>query len=72
MPVKRKRPAARRAPARRIDVTRIEFGDLVQRLVFIESNVKRNAENIDVQFTRSAQIQAELDEVRRLLRKSAV
>jgi hypothetical protein len=71
MPVKRKKPTRPKPRARRIDVTRIEFDEMQQRLAFIDGNVKRNAENIDVQFTRIAQIQAELDEVRRHFRKTS-
>ena len=63
-----KRPK-RRAPQRRFDVTRLEFTELVDRITLNEEKLRRNAANLDIQFKRFAQIQAELDEIRRLLTK---
>jgi integrase len=66
----------RRAPASRIDVTRAEFNRMIDTLN--ERNVVLNAlrdalhelqRASDVQFKRIAQIQAELDEVRRVWEK---
>lgn len=68
----------RKAPAipksRRMDVTRAEFDRLIDVLNErtgiineIGKQVETNARNIDVQFTRIAQIQADLDQIKRML-----
>jgi hypothetical protein len=79
MPAKRKR--IRKAPlipkSRRVDVTRAEFDrviDLLNRrgeiINTMRQQVEENTREIKVQLARFAQVQAELDETRRLLRKS--
>jgi hypothetical protein len=55
-----------------MDVTRAEFDRVIDLLNQrgeiineIRQQVERNAHNIEVQFTRVAQIQAELDQIKR-------
>jgi len=64
-----KRPKRRRAPQRRFDVTRLEFTELVDRITLNEEKIRRNAAKLDIQFKRFAQMQAELDEIRKQLTK---
>jgi hypothetical protein len=76
MPMKRTRlPKAPLIPkSRRLDVTRGEFNGLIELLNRrsavineIGQQVEKNARNIEVQFTRIAQIQADLDQIKRTL-----
>jgi hydroxyethylthiazole kinase-like sugar kinase family protein len=50
-------------------VTRLEFATLLDRVERNEGNIRRNAEDLVIQLKRFAQIQGELDEIKRLLRK---
>jgi len=54
-----------RKPAERIDVTRLEHDDLRERIEFLTQRLARVETEYQVQFTRIAQIQAELDTLSR-------
>jgi len=68
-------PKIRSVPkSRRVDVTRAEFDHVIDLLNErghivneLREQVETNAHNNDVQFTRIAQIQADLDQIKRVL-----
>jgi hypothetical protein len=71
MAAKRRSPkqSTRRPASARVDVTRLEFTTLLDRVERNEGNIRRNAEDLVIQLKRFAQIQGEVDEIKRLLRK---
>ena len=62
---RRVRRATRIAPAKRAVITRREFNDLIARLNERGEIINDLRKNQDVQFQRIAQLQAELDLMRR-------
>lgn len=63
MPKKRPARRQRMTPNRRIDVTRLEFLHLVDLVERNGETIKRLEKAADVQFTRTAQLQAALDQL---------
>ncbi len=59
-----------RKPADRIDVTRLEHEELRERIEFLMRRLARVETEYQVQFTRIAQIQAELDLLNRKTRQN--
>jgi hypothetical protein len=65
-----RRSADRRKPSERLDVTRLEHNDLRERVEFLTKRLTRIETEYQVQFTRIAQIQAELDALARKTRSA--
>jgi hypothetical protein len=65
-------PRPRLPRSKRVDVTREEFNRLIELLNQRSDFIDKNRRDLDIQFTRLAQLQAELDEIKRILKKLAL
>jgi hypothetical protein len=68
----KKIPRPRVPRAKRTDVTREEFDRLLKLLNERSDFIDRNRRDLDIQFTRLADLQADVDEIKRLLKKLAL
>jgi hypothetical protein len=71
-PKVKKIPRPRNLRSKRVDVTREEFNRLIELLNQRSDFIDKNRRDLDVQFTRIASLQAEVDEIKRILKKLAL
>jgi hypothetical protein len=66
---RRSRKVPRLPKARRVDVTREEFNHVVELINQRSEIIESHGKELDIQFRRIGQLQAALDEVKRILQK---
>ena len=63
--VKRKKSRKSKSPSPRLAASRHEYAQLCVQLGTIESQVKRNRTDLDIQLRRIAQLQSEIDALKK-------
>ena len=72
MPKRKVKPRKQRKTRAKSEVSRYEYAQLCMHLARVESNAARNRTDLDIQLRRIAQLQDELDTLKKALATPAV